>query len=123
MATVAIESRTRTAFVYEDLIDRVQVIQLQMTEMENLIDGRCQNQRKISEGLKHRSLIFIDPYSNRMINEHLDHQLISKTLEKFRQNVIPKYLQPRTQIGIRQDDRIRPAKIHGFRLSRSTGIL
>ena len=102
MAAVATPPSPSGSFVYEDLVGKVQTIQRQMMEMENFINDRCENQKAIPPELKSRSLVFIDPYGNRLVNEHLDHQLIAPILKKYRKDFLPKYLRSWTQIGVRQ---------------------
>ena len=99
------------SFVFENLVGHARSLQVQMDEMEKIIDERCRNQRKKPEELKSRSLIFIDPYGNRLANEYLDHQLIRKVLKKCRKELIPKYLHSWIQIGVRQGEEIQVLQI------------
>ena len=99
------------SFVFENLVGHARSIQVQTAEMEKIIEERCRNQRKIPEELKSRSLIFIDPYGNRLSNEYLDHQLIRKVLKKCRKELIPKYLHSWIQIGVRQGEEIEVLQI------------
>ncbi len=41
--------------------------------------------------LQSRSLIFIDPYGNQIINEHMDHESIHKVIKKYKKDYVPKY--------------------------------
>ena len=99
------------SFVFENLVGHARSIQVQTAEMEKIIEERCRNQRKMPEELKSRSLIFIDPYGNRLSNEYLDHQLIRKVLKKCRKELIPKYLHSWIQIGVRQGEKIEVLQI------------
>jgi hypothetical protein len=108
MATAAVISTMPSSFIYEDLILKVQSIQKQMIEIENVLNNRWKNEEKIQNELKSRSLTFIDPHGNRMSVKFMDHELISKVIRKYKKDYIPKYLQQRIQIGIMNDNIILP---------------
>ncbi len=86
MATGAVIPRLPTSFVYEDLISKIQGIQGQVTELENVLDDRCKNERKLSNELKTHTLVFIDPYGNRTVNKYMDHELINKVIKKYKKD-------------------------------------
>ncbi len=88
-----------SSFVYEDLVFHVEKIRNQIFEMENILNHRWKNEKRKRDELKSRSLIFIDPYGNRTVSEHMDHELINNIIRKYKKEYIPKYLQEWIQIG------------------------
>ncbi|CAF1452320.1 unnamed protein product [Didymodactylos carnosus] len=108
MATAATRSTMPTSFVYEDLISHIQAIQYQMVEIENVLDDRYKNDKKVRDELKSRSLIFIDPYGNRTTQKYMDHELMYKVMKKYKKDYIPKYLQQWIQIGTMNQNEISP---------------
>ena len=66
MATAAAISQLPTSFIYEDLISKSQAIQCQLAEFQNVLNDRCKNKTRGPDELKSRTLVFIDPYGNRM---------------------------------------------------------
>jgi hypothetical protein len=99
MAAAAVISTMPTSFVYEDLVSRVQNIQNQMIQMENILNNQCQTEKKIENELKSRSLTFLDPYGNRTVKKYMDHEPINKVLRKYKKDYVPKYLQEWIKIG------------------------
>lgn len=99
MAAVAVLSPLPTSFVYEDLVSRVETMQLQMNKVNAMIEERTKTNKKVQRQLESRSFIFIDPFGNRMINRELDHQSLHKILQKYKRDYCPRYLHAWIQIG------------------------
>ena len=108
MATVPVIPQLPTSFVYEDLISKSQAIQCQLSEVENVFNDRCKNQTKLPDELKSRTLVFIDPYGNRMADKYMDHELIHKVIKKNNKDYIPKYLHQWIKIGTINNGVISP---------------
>ncbi|CAF1047412.1 unnamed protein product [Adineta steineri] len=108
MAAADVLSNIPSSFIYEDLVSQVQAIQYQIIEMENSIDNQLQIDKKVQNELKSRSLTFIDPYGNRITNNYMDHQSISKIIQDYKKSYVPKYLQQWIRIGTQSDDMLSP---------------
>ncbi|CAF1047258.1 unnamed protein product [Adineta steineri] len=108
MAAVAVLSNIPSSFIYEDLVSQVQAIQYQIIEMENSINNQLQIDKKVQNELQSRSLTFIDPFGNRITNNYMDHESISKIIQDYKKNYVPKYLQQWIRIGTQNDDMISP---------------
>lgn len=106
MTTARIISTMPSSFVHENLVTQVQAIQNQMVEIENILDDRWKNEKKTSDEFKCRSLTFIDPYGNPINDDHMDHELISKIIRKYKKDYIPKYLQQWIKIGTMNENTI-----------------
>ena len=106
MATVDVSSLPITSFIYEDFIAKIQTVQQQMIEMENLLQNRCKTDKKIQNQLKSRSIIFIDHLGYRTIHKCLDHEQLNQVLKNYKKNYIPKYLQKWIQFGVMIDNSI-----------------
>ncbi|CAF1038619.1 unnamed protein product [Adineta steineri] len=104
MAAADVLSNIPSSFIYEDLVSQVQAIQYQIIEMENSINNQLQIDKKVQNELKSRSFTFIDPYGNRITNNYMDHESISKIIQDFKATYVPKYLQQWIQIGTKNDD-------------------
>jgi hypothetical protein len=102
MATADVIPKMPTSFVYEELISKVQAIQQQIMENIKFIDERKKNE------LKSRSLTFVDPYGNLIINKYMDHESISTVLKKYKKDYVPKYLQQWIKIGTMDRNVISP---------------
>jgi len=98
--------RELSSFVYEDLVSHVEKIRDRTNDMKKMLDHRCQIKKSLFDELKSRSLVFIDPYGNRMIDKHFDHEYIIKVIEKYKKDYVPKYLQSWIKIGIMNDNNI-----------------
>ena len=108
MAAAAVLSPLPTSFVYEDLISRVETMQTQMNKVNEMIEERAKNDKKVHRQLESRSFIFIDPFGNRMINRELDHQSLHKILQKYKKEYCPRYLHSWIQIGSFNGNSIQP---------------
>ena len=97
---------TQYSFVHADLVAHVKAIQQQIIEIEKILANRWKTDKKIEDQLKSRSLIFIEPNGNRIINKYMDHELISKVITTYKKNYIPKYLQQWLRIGIMNQNNI-----------------
>ncbi|CAF1409673.1 unnamed protein product [Adineta steineri] len=84
-------------------------------EMENIINGQLEKEKKVQNELKSRSLTFIDPYGNRTTKKYMDHQSISKIIRDYEKNYVPKYLQQWIRIGTQNDDIISPLSEYGLK--------
>jgi hypothetical protein len=108
MATDGVMSTMPSSFVYENLVSHVQAIQTQMTEFENILDDRWKNNKIIPDKIKSHSVTFIDPYGNKMIDQHMDHEPINKLVRKFKKDYVPKYLHQWIRIGTLDKNDISP---------------
>jgi hypothetical protein len=108
MATAAAISQLPTSFIYEDLISKSQAIQYQLVEIENVLNDRCKNKKTLPDELKSRTLVFIDPYGNRIANKYMDHELIHKLIKKYKKDYVPKYLHQWIKIGTINNGVISP---------------
>jgi hypothetical protein len=97
MATAAVISTIPSSFAYKDLISQVQTIQNQMEIYSNMLDSQVNDKNKSK--VKSRSLCFIDPYGNPMIDQYMDHESINKVIKNCKKNYVPKYLQEWIKIG------------------------
>ncbi|CAF1264644.1 unnamed protein product [Rotaria sordida] len=101
-------STALNSFVYDDLVFHVQGIQHKIVEITKFLDDRWENEKKIENELKSRSLTFIDPYGNLIVNKYMDHQLINTILKKYKKDYISKYLQKWIKIGTMKENVISP---------------
>jgi hypothetical protein len=108
MATSAVVLQLPTSFIYEDLISKSQAIQCQLAEVQNVFNDRCKNQTKLPDELKSRTLVFIDPYGNRIADKYMDHELIHKVINKYKRDYVPKYLHQWIEIGTMHSGVISP---------------
>jgi hypothetical protein len=108
MATAGVISAMPSSFIYENLVSQVQAIQTQMTEFENILDDRWKNNKIIPDEIKSHSVTFIDPYGNKMIDQHMDHESVNKLVRKFKKDYVPKYLDQWIKIGTLDKDGISP---------------
>ena len=108
MATAAVILTKPVTFVYEDLISHVENIQKELTQMEQILDQKCQTERKVTAELKSRSFNFIDPYGNRIIVKHFDHHSMEKILRRYKKDYVPKYLHQWIKIGNLNENQILP---------------
>jgi hypothetical protein len=99
MAAAAVNPTMPSSFVYEDLVSHVQTIQKRVNEIEDILDDRLKNNKKMRNELKSRSLTFIDPYGNHMIDQHMDHQSIDKLIKHYKKNYVPRFLKHWIKIG------------------------
>jgi hypothetical protein len=110
MATAAAIPQLPTSFTYADLISKSQAIQCQVAEFQNVFNDRCKNQTKLPDELKSRTLVFVDPYGNRIANKYMDHELIHKVIKKYKKDYVPKYLHQWIEIGTMNGDIISTLK-------------
>ena len=110
MAAAAIVSTMPSSFVYEDLLSHATMIQLQMVEATKSLDHQCTNDQKTQNQLQSRSLTIIDPYGNPISEKCMDHELLSKVLNKYKKNYIPKYLHQWIKFGTIDQNEITPLK-------------
>jgi hypothetical protein len=110
MATAGIISNAPIAFVYEDLIAKVRMIQNQMNTIQIVLINRWKTEKRKRDELKSRSLVFVDPYGNRTVDKYMDHELIDHIIKKYKQDYVPKYLQQWIKIGIMNGNTISPLK-------------
>ncbi|CAF1565757.1 unnamed protein product, partial [Rotaria sordida] len=101
-------STALNSFVYDDLVFHVQGIQHKIVEITKFLDDRSENEKKIENELKSRSLTFIDPYGNLIVNKYMDHQLINTILKKYKKDYVSKYLQKWIKIGTMKENVISP---------------
>jgi hypothetical protein len=106
-AAVAI-STVSTSFVYEDLISHVQGLQEQIIEITKFLDDRWKNGKKKRNEFKSRSLTFVDPFGNSIVNQYMDHEIIHTIIKNYKKDYVPKYLQKWIKIGIRDGKGISP---------------
>jgi hypothetical protein len=95
-----------SSFVYEDLVSKVQMIQNQIFNIQDVLTDRWKNEKRKRDELKSRSLVFIDPYGNRTINKYMDHEFIHTIIQKYKKDYVPKYLQKWIKIGITKENMI-----------------
>jgi hypothetical protein len=107
-ASALVTPKIPFSFVYEDLVSHVQAILHQMVEIEQFLAYAWENERTIQNELKSRSLIFVDPYGNEMVNKHMDHEMISTVFRKYKKDYVPKYLQPWIKLGRMNGNSILP---------------
>ncbi|CAF1332823.1 unnamed protein product [Rotaria sp. Silwood1] len=93
-----------SSFVYEDLLSQVKTIQVYIVKTKNVLDNRSKNERRKRHQLKSRSLIFIDPYGNKIVDKIMDHEMINDVIKKFKKTYVPKYLQKWIKIGTKKDN-------------------
>jgi hypothetical protein len=72
-----------SSFVYDDSVSHVQKIQNQIVEIGNVLNNREKNRKRKRDELQSCSLVFIEPYGNQIINEHMDHESIHKLIKKI----------------------------------------
>jgi hypothetical protein len=97
-----------TSFVYEDLVSHVKSIQHQIIEITKFLDDQWKNKNTAQNQFKSRSLIFIDPYGNPIVDRYMDHKSISSVLRKYKKDYVPKYLQEWIKIGTMNSNNISP---------------
>jgi hypothetical protein len=97
-----------TSFVYEDLVSHVKSIQYQIIEITKFLDDQWKNKNTVRNQFKSRSLIFIDPYGNPIVDKYMDHKSISSVLRKYKKDYVPKYLQDIIKIGRMNSNNISP---------------
>jgi hypothetical protein len=102
MASAAVIPKMPTSFVYEDLVAKVQAIQLQIIESIKVLEERQKNE------LKSHSFTFVDPHGNSIVNQYIDHEMISTILKKYKKDYVPKYLQKWIKVGTRDEKGISP---------------
>ena len=100
MAATTFKPMVSGSFVYENLVSHVQEIQQQMAEINNVLDDRLKNQENIKNELKSHSFTFIDPYGNRIIKQHMDHELTDKVINHYKKNYVPRFLKDWIKIGV-----------------------
>ena len=108
MASATAIRPSRSSFVYEDLVARVKAIQQLAIGIDTLLRDRFNDESIKRDVLKFRTFAFIDPYGNRTIHEHMEQELISNVLRKYKKDYLPKYLQKWMKIGIRESTAIVP---------------
>ena len=108
MTAVSEISRISASFVYEDLIFKIQTVQQQMIEMENHLANQCETNKNIENGLKSRSMVFIDHVGYRTLHKCLDHEQFYRILRNYKKNYIPKYLQKWIKFGVMIGNSISP---------------
>ena len=102
MAAADVIPKLPTSFIYEDLIAKVEQIQLRIFEhIESL------NEKQPAE-LKSRSLTLLDPYGNPLVSTYVDHELLGTVIKKFKQQYVPKYLQQWIAYGTVHENTILP---------------
>ncbi|CAF4951483.1 unnamed protein product [Rotaria sp. Silwood1] len=99
VGSTAILSTNLTSFVYEDLIFHIQAIQRKMIEITKYLHDQWNNNKKVREELKSRSITFVDPYGNSVTKKYMNHELISTLFKQYKKNYVPKYLQNWVKIG------------------------
>jgi hypothetical protein len=108
MASAAAVPTISNAFVYEDLVFKVQALQLQIAESIRLLYERMKDEKNVQNDLKLRSLIFVDPFGNSITNQYMDHEMINIILKKHMKYYVPKYLQEWIKIGTRNGNFLLP---------------
>ncbi|CAF1196350.1 unnamed protein product [Didymodactylos carnosus] len=99
-------TRMPDLYTYNGLINQIKAIKYQVVTVENLINNRLKNETKNQNQLKFRSLTFLDPYGNQIVNKHMDHELINKIVKIYKKDYVPKYLQRWIHIGHIDHDQI-----------------
>jgi hypothetical protein len=108
MAAADVVPKMPSSFVYEDLISKVQAIQLQIIESTKLLAERQENEKKVQNELKSRSLTFVDPYGHSIVHQCMDHELINTVFKKYKKEYVPKYLQKWIKFGTKSENEISP---------------
>ena len=103
MATV---SYLPSSFLYENLIDQVQLMHNGIATMLGALDRRINDAKLLQHELKHRAFTFIDPFGNEMAVDCMDHEYIKHVINKFKRAYVPKYLHQRIEFGIRKQNLI-----------------
>jgi hypothetical protein len=103
MASADVIPKMPASFVYENLIRKVQLIQLQIIESTKLLAERQENEKKVQNELKSRSLTFVDPYGHSIVHQCMDHELINIVFKKYKKEYVPKYLQKWIKFGTKND--------------------
>ena len=106
MTATATVSRVPASFVYENLVDRVQLIQTEISMFTNALNNQVKSDKQKQNELKRRSLTFIDPYFNEMNIEYMAYEYMNNAIKKYKRNYIPKYLNDWIQFGTRIDNHI-----------------
>jgi hypothetical protein len=119
MAAAAVAQNVPASFLYEDLTSKVQAIQLQIIESAKIIDERQQNEKNIQNILKSRSLTFVDPYGNSIVNKYMDHEMIGTIMKKYKKNYVPRCLQKWIKCGTKSENGISPLTDSELRLTVS----
>ena len=99
-------SKLPSSFVYENLIDQVQLMQMGIATMLQAIDRRIHDAKPLQCELKHRSFTFIDPFGNEMAMDCMDHEYINRVINRYKREYVPRYLHPRVEFGIRKQNLI-----------------
>jgi hypothetical protein len=106
MASASTISTVSSSFVYENLVDQVQLIQNAIVTIANVLNNQIKKEKQKQNELKHRSFTFIDPYDNEMTIEYMDHEYINHAINKYKRNFLPRYLHNWIQFGTRNQDNI-----------------
>jgi len=104
----SVGSTLATTFVYEDLVIHAQSIQYQMIEVIKHLNERWTNDKQLATQLKLTSITIADPYGNKIVNQYMDHQLISTVVKKFKKEYVPKFLHPWIKFGFIHENSIVP---------------
>ena len=103
---MAAVSNLPSSFLYENLIDQVQLMHHGIATMLKALDRRINDAKLLQHELKHRAFTFIDPFGNEMVVDCMDHEYIKHVINKFKQAYVPKYLHQRIEFGIRKQNLI-----------------
>jgi hypothetical protein len=106
MACTSAIAKLPSSFVYENLIDQVQVMQIGIATMLEELGRRINDAKPLQSELKHRSFTFIDPFGNEMAMDCMDHEYINHVINKYKREYVPRYLHQRIEFGIRKQNLI-----------------
>lgn len=101
-------STLETTFVYEDLVIHAQALQYQMIEVIKHLNERWTNDKQLATQLKLTPITIADPYGNKIVNQYMDHQLISTVVKKFKKEYVPKFLHLWIKFGFIHENSIVP---------------
>ena len=97
-----------SSFVYQDLVLHVKTLQHEMAEVAKFLEARWTNEKKIRNEFKSRSLKFVDPYGNVIVDQYMDHELIRTLVRKYKKDYVPRYLHQWIKIGTMNKGTISP---------------
>ena len=105
---VPVSPTLATTFIYEDLVIHAQAIQYQMIEVTKHLNEQCANDKQLASQLKTTPISIVDPYKNEIVNQYMDHQLISAAVTKFKKEYVPKFLHSWIKFGFIHENSILP---------------
>lgn len=107
MASAEVLQAFPTSFVYEDLVDRVLRMQEKTIEINRTIEQNLRKNTQHQRQLASRSFVFIDPFGNRITDQHLDHLCLGKIIQKYKKEYCPRYLHSWIKIGFFNSNKLQ----------------